>query len=52
MGVSSSGAVILCLGGNGSRTPPPWVSMVHVVMDIMWPTSQSHFHVSRLCSLK
>ena len=22
------------------------------VMDIMWPISQSHFHVSCLCSLK
>ena len=36
-----------------------WVSsrtQVHVqlylVMDIMWPISQSHFHVSCLCSLK
>ena len=23
-----------------------------VVMDIMWPISQSHFHVSYLCLLK
>ena len=23
-----------------------------IVMDIMWPISQSHFHVSYLCSLK
>ena len=25
---------------------------VHEMMDIMWPISQSHFHVSCLCSLK
>ena len=25
---------------------------VRPVMDIMWPISQSHFHVSCLCSLK
>ena len=24
----------------------------HFVMDIMWPISQSHFHISGLCSLK
>ena len=23
-----------------------------ILMDIMWPISQSHFHVSYLCSLK
>ena len=23
-----------------------------ILMDIMWPISQSHFHVSCLCSLK
>ena len=29
-----------------------WVYLLKYLMDIMWPISQSHFHVSCLCSLK
>ena len=36
VGICSSSAVVSCLGGDGGCTPP----------DIMWPASQSHFHLS------
>ena len=34
--------------GGSSFTALP----LFILMDIMWPISQSHFHVSCLCSLK
>ena len=29
-----------------------WSTLINYMMDIMWPISQSHFHISYLCSLK
>ena len=36
---------------SGCSLRKEFIELIHM-MDIMWPISQSHFHVSCLCSLK
>ena len=46
------GPYISLVNNSIDQITPYWSTLINYLMDIMWPISQSHFHVSCLCSLK